>query len=90
MQELLDEKDQFRKNENEYRRKITNQQSTIRRIREEVQGLGRTVAGSGFSLARLKSEMDTRKLASKELENRNHRLGKELRRVGQRLLDLGN
>ena len=48
------------------------------------------VVGAGFSLARLKNEIDTRKRANEELEPRNHSFRKELRRVGQRLLDLGH
>jgi len=64
-------------------------QTTIGRMREEIQGLRRTVAGSGFSMARLKNEIDTKKRANEELEHRNHSLRKELRRAGQRLLDLG-
>jgi len=60
------------------------------RLREEIQGLRRTVAGSGFSLARLKNEMDTIKGANEELESRNYSVRKELIRAGQRLLDLGN
>jgi len=58
-------------------------------MREEIQGLRRTVAGSGFSIARLKNEMDVKKRVNEELEHRNHSLRKELRRAGQRLSDLG-
>jgi len=85
VQELLDKKDQLMKKEDEYRLKITDQQTTISQIREEVHELRRTVAGTGFSLARLKNEMDMRKRANEELEHRNHSLRKELRRAGQTL-----
>jgi len=89
VQELLDEREQFLKNENQYRQKLAEQQTTISRIREEVQGLRRSVAGSGFSLVRLKNELETRRRANMELEHRNHSLRLELRRAGQRLVDLG-
>jgi len=56
---------------------------------EESQGLRRTVAGSGFSIARLRNEVDAKKGANEELEHRNHSLRKEVRKAGQRLLDLG-
>ena len=85
----MNEKDQFLKTENEYRQKLADQETTISRIREEVQGLRRTVVGSGFSLARLRSEMETRKRAKEEPKHRNHSLQMELRRAGQRLVDLG-
>jgi len=58
-------------------------------MREELKGLRRKVAGTGFSLARLRNEMDTKIRANEELEHRNHSLRKEVRRAGQRLLDLG-
>jgi len=89
VQELLNEKDQFLKNEDESRRQLADQQSTISPMGEDIQGLRRTVAGSAFSLARLRSEMDTRTRANEELEHRNHSLRKELRTAGQRLLDVG-
>jgi len=76
---LFDKKDHFLKNEDKYRQKLTDQQTTISRIREEVPGLRRTVAGSGFSIARLKNELDTRKRANAELEHGNQSLRKELR-----------
>jgi len=56
---------------------------------EEIHGLRRTITGTGFGLARLRNEMDTKRRAKEELEPRNHSLRKELRRAGQRLLDLG-
>jgi len=71
------------------RRELANYPNTIGRMREELQGLRRTVAGSGFTIARLRHEMDVKKRANEELEHRNHSLRKELRRAGQRLLDLG-
>jgi len=89
IQEFLNEKDQFLKNEDISRRQLADQQSTISQMREEIQGLHRTLAGSGFSLARLRSRMDTRTRANEELEHRNHSLRKELRRARQRLLELG-
>ena len=89
VQELRNEKDQLVKNEDEFPRQIADQQSAISRMRQDIQGFRRTVAGSGFSQARLRSEMDTRTRANEELEHRNHSLCKELRRAGQRLLDLG-
>jgi len=58
-------------------------------MREEIQGLRRTIVGTGFGIARLRKEMDDKKRANEELEQRNHSLRKELRRAGQRLLDLG-
>jgi len=89
IQELLDEKQQSLEKDAKTRQELANYQNTIGLMREEIKGLRRTVAGSGFSLARLKNEMDTRKRANEELEHRNHSLRKELRRAGQRLLDLG-
>ena len=89
IQELLDERRQSLENKAQYQQELANYQTTIGRMREEIQGLRRTVAGSGFSIARLRNEMDTKRQANEELEHRNHRLRKELRRAGQRLLDLG-
>jgi len=89
IQELLDEKQQTLEKDEKTRQELANNQTTIGRMREEIQGLARMVAGSGFSIARLRNEMDTKKRANDELEHRNHGLRKELRRAGQRLLDLG-
>jgi len=89
IQELLDEKQQKLENDEKTRRELANYQTTIGRMREELQGLRRTVAGSGFSIARLRKEMDAKKRANEELKHRNHSLRKELRRAGQRLLVLG-
>jgi len=83
-------KQQTVKRDERTRQELANYQTTIGRMREEIMGLRQTVAGSGFSLARLKNEMDTRTRANEELEHRNHSLRKELRRAGQRLLDLGH
>jgi len=85
----LDEKQQTLENDEKTRRELANYQTTIGRMHEEIQGLRRTVAGSGFSIARLRNEMDAQKRANEELEHRNHSLRKELRRAAQRLLDLG-
>jgi len=85
----LDERQQSLERDEKTRREVANYQNTIGRMREELQGLRRTIAGTGFSLARLRNEMDTKKGAKEELEHRNHNLRKELRRAGQRLLDLG-
>jgi len=71
------------------RQELADYQAKIGRMREELQGLHRTVAETGFSLARLRNEMDTKRRANEELEHRNQSLRKELRRAGQRLLDLG-
>jgi len=89
IQELLNERQQSMERDEKTRQELANYQATIGRMREEIQGLRRTVAGSGFSLARLRNEMDTKRRANEELENRNDSLRKELRRAGQRLLDLG-
>jgi len=59
IQELLNEKQQTQEKDEKTRRELANYQTTIRRMREEIQGLRRTVAGSGFSIARLRNEMDT-------------------------------
>ena len=89
IQELLDERQQTLERDEKTRRELANYLTTIGRMREEIQELRRTVAGSGFSIARLRNQMDTKKRANEELEHRNHSLRKELRRVGQRLLDWG-
>jgi len=89
IQELLDEKQQNLEKDKKTRQELANYQTTIGRMREEIHGLRRTVAGCGFSLARLRNEMDTKRQANEELEHRNHSLRKELGRAGQRLLDLG-
>jgi len=89
IQELLDERQQTLERDENTRRELANYQTTIGRMREEIQGHRRRVAGSGFSIARLRNEMDAKKRANEELEHRNHSLRKELRRAGQRLLDLG-
>ena len=90
IKELLDRREQSLKNEDDSRRKIADQQARIERLHEEIQGLRRTVAGSGFSLGRLKREVDDARKGNQELERRNHELKKELRRAGRKLLDLGN
>jgi len=90
IRELLDGREQSLKNEDDSRRKIADQQAKIERLHEEIQGLRRTVAGSGFSLGRLKREVDDGRKGNQELEHRNHELKKELRRAGRKLLDLGN
>jgi len=89
IQELLDERQQSLERDEKTRRELANYQNTMGRMREELQGLRRTVAGTGFSLARWRNEMDTKRRVNEELEHRNHDLRKELRRAGQRLLDLG-
>jgi len=50
IRELLDERERSLKNEDDYRRKVADQEAKIGRPQEDVQGLRRTVAGSGFSL----------------------------------------
>jgi len=89
IQELLNERQQSLEKEEKTRQEVANYQATIGRIREEIQGLRRTVAGSGFSIARLRNEMEAKKRANKQPEHRNHNLRKELTRAGPRLLDLG-
>ena len=90
IRELLDGRERSLKNEDDYRRKVADQQAKIGRLQEDVQGLRRTVAGSGFSLGRLKREVDDARKGNQEFERRNHKLKKELRRAGRKLLDLGN
>jgi len=89
IQELLDEKQQTLEKDEKTRQELANYQTMIGRMREEIQGLRRTVAGSGFSMAGLRNVMDAKKRANEELQHRNHSLGKELRRTGQRWLDQG-
>jgi len=89
IQKLLDEKEQTLERDQKNRQELATYQTTIGRMREEIRGLRRTVAGSGFSIARLKNEKDTKRRANEEVEHRNHSLRKELRRAGQKLLDLG-
>jgi len=88
--EQLNGREQSLKNENEYRRKVADQQAKIERLQEDIQGLRRTVAGLGFSLRRLKKEVDDGRKGNQELERRNHELKNELTRAGRKLLDLGN
>ena len=78
IQELLDEKQQTLEKDEKTRRELANHQTTIGRMHEEIQGLRRTVAGFGFSIARLRNEKDTKKRANEEHEHRNHSLRKEL------------
>ena len=89
IQELLNERQQAMEKDEKTRQELANYQATIGRMREELQGVPRTVVQTGFSLARLRNEMETKRRANEELEHRNHSLRKELRRAGQRLLDLG-
>jgi len=89
IQELLEQRDWASKDKDEYRHKITDQQHAMARLREDVQRLRRTVAGSGFSLGRLNKEGDDARKGNQELEHRNHELMKELRKAGRKLLDLG-
>jgi len=89
IQELLNEKERFLENESQQLQELDHYQTTIGRMREELQGLRRTVAGTGFRLARLRNEMETKRRAKEELKQRNHSLRKELIRAGQRLVDLG-
>jgi len=88
--ELLNGREESLKNEDEYRRKVADQQAKIEHLLEDIQGLRRTVAGSGFSLGRLKREVDDGRKGNQELERRNHELKKQLRSAGRKLLDLGN
>jgi len=90
IQQLLDEKQQSLERDEKTQQKLANYQNTIRRMREEIQGGRRTMAGTGFSLGRLKREVDDARKGNQELEHRNHELRKELRTVGRKLLDLGN
>ena len=90
IQELLDERERSLKSREDYQQKVASQQAQIHRLHEDVQGLRRTVAGSGFSLGRLKREVDEARKGNQKLEQRNHELKKELRRAGRKLLDLGN
>jgi len=90
IQELLDEKQQTLEKDEKTRQELANYQTTIGQMREEMQGLRRTVAGSGFRLGRMKREVDDARKGNQELEHRNHELRKELRRAGRKLLDLGN
>jgi len=90
VRELLDGRERSLKTEDDYRLKIADQQAKIGHLQEDVQGLRRTVAGSGFSLGRVKREVDDGRKGNQELERRNHELKKELRRAGRKLLDLGN
>jgi len=89
IQERLNERQQSMKKDEQSREELANYQARIGRMREKLEGLRRTVAGTGFSLARLRNEMDSKRRANEELEHRNHSLRKELRRAGQKLLDLG-
>jgi len=89
IQELLNKKQQTQEKDEKTRQELANYQTKIGRIREEIQGFRRTVVGSGFSIARLRNEMDAKRRANEELEHRNHSLRNELRKAGQRLLDLG-
>ena len=89
IQELLEEKQQTVEKDEKTRRELANYQTTIGRMREELEGHRRTGAGSGFSLARLRNEMDAKKRGNEQLEHRNHSLRKELRGARPRLLDLG-
>jgi len=41
-------------------------------------------------MGRLKKQVDDGRRGNQELERRNHKLKKELRRAGRKLLDLGN
>jgi len=90
IRELLDKREQSLKNVDDYRRKIAEQQVRIEGLQEDVEGLRRTVAGSGFSLARLQREVDEGRKGNRELKDRNQEFRKELRRAGRKLLDLGN
>jgi len=89
IQELLNERQQSLEKDEKAQQELANYEAMIERMREEIQGLRRTIAGTGFSTARLRNEMDTKRRANKERKHRNHSLRKELRKAGQRLLDLG-
>ena len=88
--EPLNGREQALKKEDHYRWKIADQQAKIERLQEDIQWLRRTVAGSGFSLGRFKREVDNERKGNQELERRNHKLKKEVRRAGRKLLDVGN
>ena len=64
IQELLNERPQSMEKDEKTRQGLANCQPTIGRMREEIQGLRRTVAGSGFSLGRLRNEMNTKRRAN--------------------------
>jgi len=90
IRQQLDGRERSLKNEDDYRRKVADQQAEIKRLQEDIKGLRRTVAGSGLSLGRSKREVDDGRKGNQELARRNHELKKELRRAGRNLLDLGN
>jgi len=70
IRELLDKREQSLKNEDDYQWKVADQQTKIERLQDQIQGLCRTVAGSGFSLGRLKKEGDEGRKGNQELERR--------------------
>ena len=90
IQELLDEKRQTLEKDEKIRQEGANYQTTIERMKEEIPGLRRPIAGTSFSLGRLQREVDEGRKGNRELESRNQELRKGLRRAGRRLLDLGN
>jgi len=90
IRELLDERERSLRSKEDYQQKVADQQAQIHRLQEDVQGLRRTVAGSEFSLGRLKREVDEARKGNQKLEQRNHELKKEVRTAGRKLLDLGN
>jgi len=61
IQDLLDEKQQTLERDEKTREELANNQNMIGGMPEELQGLRRKVAGSGFSIARLRNEMDAEK-----------------------------
>jgi len=58
IRELLDGRERALKKEDDYRGQIADQQAKIGRLQEDVQGLRRTIAGTGYNLGRLKKEVD--------------------------------
>jgi len=53
--ELLDEKPQTQERDQKTGQELANYETTIGRMGQEIPGLRRMVAGSGFSMARLKN-----------------------------------
>jgi len=90
IRELLEGRERSLKTEDDYQWKTMDQQAKIERLQENIQGFRRTVAGSGFSLGRLRSEVENGRKGNQELERRNRALKKELRRAERRLLLRGS
>jgi len=90
IQEFVQERDRYTRNEEEYRRQVTEQYTQMAQFQKVIPGLCKTVAGFGFSPPRLMKEADEGRKSNNQVESCNNKLPKQWRRAVRKFLHLGN